>query len=129
MCVYITHAYIYMYIIHTCHIIVLILCLQLDGHNMNGLAAIEAEVTVPSSGRQTLTSHDLPLDPRRLESLDSSDVDLEDVIPRGALHRGALHHGASHQGALHQGVSHRPASQKSRPRHARGKNNVRVVGK
>ena len=73
----------------------------------------QGRATAASSGHQAITSNDLPLvphiDTRHLESLDSSEVDLEDVIPRGSMYQVAVH---------------QSANQNPRPRHARGRNSV-----
>ena len=72
---------------------------------MNDIAAIEADAMLASNGRSAITSHDLPLvsntNPRCFESVDSSEVDVDDVPPRYA-------------------------GQKPRSRHSRGKNSVRI---
>ena len=72
---------------------------------MNDIAAIEADAMLASNGRAAITSHDLPLvantNARCFESVDSSEVDVDDVPPRYA-------------------------AQKSRSRHARGRNRIVV---
>ena len=91
------------------------LCSQNGGHSMEDLTATggQGRVTAVSSGHPVITSSDLPLvphiDTRHLESLDSSEVDLEDVIPRGSMY---------------QVAGHQSAKQNPRSRQARGRNNT-----
>ena len=72
---------------------------------MNDIAAIEADAMLASNGRVAITSRDLPLvantNPRCFESVDSSEVDVDDVPTRYA-------------------------GQKPRSRHARGRKSVRI---
>lgn len=110
------HLSVYVYIYTHMHVIIILpLPSQTGGHSMEDLAAIESQATVASNGHQTITSHDLPLvphvDTRHLESLDSSEVDLEDVLPQGTLYQVAVH---------------QSANQKPRPRHARGRYSIIV---
>ena len=64
---------------------------------MNDIAAIEADAMLASNGRSVITSHDLPLvantNTRCFESVDSSEVDLDDVPPRYAAQKSRSRYG------------------------------------